>query len=224
MDIDPILEEVLEALWRKEVEGGGPGEMAAGRAGQVEKELLERGLVDADLQLTEAGRGEARMVVRRHRLAERLLADVLDVHGPGAEQTACQFEHLLHRGLEEKVCTLLGHPSHCPHGRAIPPGECCSASRGGELRLVSAMAELAPGEGGSVAYLHGEEPEKMQKLLAMGVLPGTSIRLLRRSPSFIFESGYSQFAVDEEMARGIYVRLEEAGQAAWPAARRRRRP
>jgi DtxR family Mn-dependent transcriptional regulator len=48
----------------------------------------------------------------------------------------------------------------------------------------------------------------MQKLMALGVLPGAPISLVRRSPSVVFQVGYSQFAVDEELARGIHVRLE----------------
>jgi Fe2+ transport system protein FeoA len=53
-------------------------------------------------------------------------------------------------------------------------------------------------------------PRRLQKLMAMGVLPGVAITLLRRSPSFVFEAGYSQFAVDEEIPGDIYVRLSHA--------------
>ncbi len=77
----------------------------------------------------------------------------------------------------------------------------------GDLRLVASVADLKVGQKGSIAYLHSHDQSRTQKLMAMGVCPGASLHLLQRRPSFVFQIGHSQFAVDEELARGIYIRL-----------------
>ena len=74
-------------------------------------------------------------------------------------------------------------------------------------RLVAPLTELSAGDRGTIAYLNISDPKHAQKLTAMGVLPGVPVTLLRRSPSFVFEAGYSQFAVDEHIAADIHVRL-----------------
>ncbi|MCL5951769.1 MAG: ferrous iron transport protein A [Chloroflexi bacterium] len=58
-----------------------------------------------------------------------------------------------------------------------------------------------------MAYIRMTDAGRLQKIMAMGILPGGKIRLLRRSPSFVFECGFIQFAVDEAIAADIYVRL-----------------
>jgi DtxR family Mn-dependent transcriptional regulator len=74
-------------------------------------------------------------------------------------------------------------------------------------RLIAPLIELQPNQRGHIAYIQLNDPKRLQKLMAMGVLPGVPITLLRRFPSFVFEAGYSQFAVDKEIAADIYVRL-----------------
>ena len=162
---------------------------------------------DGRLALTVNGRPKAARAVRRHRLAERLLADVLMTEESLVDEHACRLEHVLFNGLDDSICTLLGHPRFCPHGRPIPPGECCRQMRESVERLIAPLCDLQPGRRGSIAYIQMNNPKRLQKLMAMNVLPGVPITLLRRSPSFVFEAGYSQFAVDEEIAADIYVRL-----------------
>ncbi len=75
---------------------------------------------------TPEGEARARNVIRRHRLAERLFMDVLSIHDePTVESNACQFEHILSPEVTDRICTFLGHPTTCPHGSLIPPGDCC---------------------------------------------------------------------------------------------------
>jgi DtxR family Mn-dependent transcriptional regulator len=86
------------------------------------------GLIDdsgGSLTLTDTGHARARQIVRLHRLAERLLEDVLDLNRSTAEEGACKFEHCLNTDVADSICTLLGHPTTCPHGKPIPPGDCC---------------------------------------------------------------------------------------------------
>ena len=136
MELEEKAEEVLESLWiriEERREGAVPlSGLEVADPGTVEQ-LQRKGLVtvtDGSIKLTDKGRPFARNVVRRHRLAERLLVDVLGTGDRGTKDRlvhdkACKFEHLLDRGLDDSICTLLGHPKVCPHGKPIPPGKCC---------------------------------------------------------------------------------------------------
>ena len=81
---------------------------------------------DTLVLFTPRGEGRARDVIRRHRLAERLFRDTFSIADPEADTQACKFEHIISPELDEKICTFLGHPRHCPHGNPIPPGPCCN--------------------------------------------------------------------------------------------------
>jgi DtxR family Mn-dependent transcriptional regulator len=157
--------------------------------------------------LTAGGKTEAAMAIRRHRLAERLMVDVFVTEEALVEERACSMEHALFDGVDESICTLLGHPQVCPHGKPIPPGRCCQQMRSTVSRLIAPLNELKSGETGRIAYIKMNDPNRLHKLMAMGVLPGVPMRVLRNRPSHVFEAGYSQFAVDEEIASAIYIRL-----------------
>ena len=86
------------------------------------KVLEEQRLVE----LTDRGKSRARDVVRRHRLAERLFKDTFRIDDHEAHSQACKFEHIISPELDEKICSFLGHPTTCPHGNPIPPGDCCN--------------------------------------------------------------------------------------------------
>jgi DtxR family Mn-dependent transcriptional regulator len=205
-------EEALEALWIASQERDEVGLPLNALAKREADRLLKAGLIATAgewFTLTETGMPEARSVVRRHRLAERLLHDVLGARENIMHERACKFEHLLDRGLDENICTLLGHPKVCPHGKPIPPGRCCVEEQAEMKRLVSPLAQLDTGHEGKVAYVYAPEAGRLQKLMAMGILPGAPIKLIQKFPSFVFEAGHSQFAVDEQIADAIYVRLVE---------------
>ncbi len=207
-------QELLEALWVAVEEGGQPGLPLKDELADGGEELTRQGLVkqsDGLLALTPAGRSEAAQVIRRHRLAERLLVDVLSTEQALLDEQACRLEHALCDGIDDSICTLLGHPQFCPHGKAIPPGECCRQMRKSVDRLIAPLRDLQVGQRGRIAYIRMSNPQRAQKLMAMGVLPGVSVALLHRSPSYVFEAGYSQFAVDEEIAADVFVRLAQGG-------------
>jgi len=214
MEISRKAQEVLGAVWVAESEGGQARcvQHARCRGETSLRELQDLGLIKVrgeQTLLTDSGRIEARRLVRRYRLAERLLADLFATENGVTHGAACRFDHLLHEGIEEKICILLGHPSSCPHGRPIPPGKCCQESNGRVVSVVSPLEKLEPGQMGKVAYLDATQGPGLQKLLAMGILPGMRIRLIRRSPAFVFEIGNSTYAVDREIARSVKVRLDE---------------
>jgi DtxR family transcriptional regulator, Mn-dependent transcriptional regulator len=203
-------EEILESLWAELVEGGKHScDVALLRHEVALAELIKHGhveLVAGKATLSKKGRDAARDCVRRHRLAERLLVDVLNMKKSLVHEPGCLFEHILHAGLDENVCTLLGHPRLCPHGREIPEGKCCIESRRQVGKLITALPELEIGARGEVAYLQTRDAESLQKLMAMGILPRTELSLMRKSPTIVFETGKTQFAIDTELASRIFVR------------------
>jgi DtxR family Mn-dependent transcriptional regulator len=206
-------EEILEKLWMEVEEEGNLftdlEQIPLSREEAVFQELTNLALIEVKedrVYLRPEGKEVGRMVVRRFRLAERLMMDVFNIRGEAAREKACQFEHLFNKGVDTKVCTLLNHPDTSPHGKEIPPGDCCiEARRSGNLGVVP-LTELKPNEDGEIAYIQTEDNKKMQKLMAMGVLPGNRIRLIQSFPSYIFNVGFSEFAIDTNMAREIFVR------------------
>ena len=213
MKLSEKAEEVLEALWVAVEEEGqaflDPEKMAFPVDDPVYRELTGQALIEVRqgmVYFRPEGREEGKVTIRRHRLAERLMMDVLNIRGDEGEDKACQFEHLLNEGADVKVCTMLNHPATCPHGKPIPPGACCDDARAqGDLGIVP-LTEFKSGQQGEIAYIQTEDNKKMQKLMAMGVLPGNKITLVQSFPSYIFRVGYSEFAIDTNLAREIFVR------------------
>jgi DtxR family Mn-dependent transcriptional regulator len=205
-------EEILEALWiQMEEQGKKQLDLGASRDEPAIEELIRLGLIRKDLDhihLLEKGKMHAMACVRRHRLAERLLADVFDVKKKIINEVSCKFEHLLHEGLEDNVCTLLGHPKVCPHSKPIPPGKCCREKINKKLlKFLAPLSDLEVKDKGKIAYLQAKDRSQMQKLINIGAMPGVSIVLLQKFPSYVFQIGQSQFAIDKELASSIYVRL-----------------
>jgi DtxR family Mn-dependent transcriptional regulator len=210
MDISEKAQELLEQLWVNAEEEGQSGLPINGLLPDGAEELLRLGLTEQSngcLTLTQIGFPEATLAVRRHRLAERLLADVLTTEPGQVDEQACRLEHALFNDLDDSICTLLGHPTFCPHGRLIPPGECCHQMKESVSPVIAPLCRLQPGQQGRISYIQMKNPSQLQKLMAMNVLPGKPLTLLRRVPSFVFEIGYSQFAVDEELASAIFIRI-----------------
>jgi DtxR family Mn-dependent transcriptional regulator len=213
MTLSEKAEEVLEAMWiaSEEEEQGFTEIKKIGipTDDPAFQELTTKACIEIKgdrLYFRPEGRNEGENMIRRHRLAERLIMDVLNIRGEQGDSKACQFEHLLNEGVDTKVCTMLNHPATCPHGKRIPPGECCLDAKKEGRRGVVPLTELKPGEEGEIAYIQTEDSKKMQKLVAMGVLPGNGIHLLQSFPSYIFRIGYSEFAVDANMAHEIFIR------------------
>ena len=208
------LEEVLEALWTADERGSTHREDLA-RSSDVEltEELVEtlksRQLVsernDRSFAFTDAGRERARRVIRRHRLAERLVHDILAMPMTEMEANACEFEHLVADGITESICTLLGHPEQCPHGRPIPEGRCCLEARKSIESVVVSVERMSTGEEARVAYINTKSYPRLQKLTSFGITPGATVKLHQRSPAFVLECDETQVALEGALAKDIYV-------------------
>lgn len=210
------IEEILELLWISKKEKN-KRELSFNVLG-VEKnseeveELLSKKLItieEDNVMLTNEGDIKGENVVRRHRLAEKLLVDVLDLSGRTIHETACKIEHYLKEGIEDKVCTLLGHPKTCPHGNPIPAGPCCSANLKVGDKYVQPLSHLKSGQIGKIAYIQGIAQKNLQSLSSMGILPGVKITVKQTFPSCLFQIGNSEFAVDKDIAHAIFVRVEK---------------
>ncbi len=215
MKINERIEEALEILWER-LEENSRSERSNENALKQELEvsldrLVQEGLVKKTgetVRLTATGKKEAALAIRRHRLSERLFHDIIETDLTDMEEAACQVEHIVKKGTEEKICRLLGHPETCPHGKTIPPGECCRKARETKKKFVVPLTNLKPGETGIIAYIKVGDSKKLQKLMVMGVLPGNAIELDANFPSFVFSVGYSQYAVDADMAATIIVKRD----------------
>ncbi len=213
---EPNLEEVLELMWTMEEDSGRVGRdsllkrMEPPLAEDHLKTLIHEGYVkekDTRIEFTDKGKAVAKLIIRRHRLAERLLSDVLEVKGETMDSSACKFEHFLDEEVTASICALLGHPVSCPHGKAIPPGDCCEKASKEIRPVVMPLTELRAGDKAKVSYIVTKYHERLDRLSSMGLLPGVQIRLHQRQPTFVIQMGETQIAFDNAIARDIYVRL-----------------
>lgn len=207
MDKRLFQDEALEFIWELREKGEVKKE-------EVIKELENRsainemerdGLIkikDGKFYLTGEGEKRASDITRRHRLAERLFVDVLDL--TEYEADACKFEHAISPEVEEAICTFLGHPPKCPHGKPIPRGKCCSIFTQKISPLVQRLADISVGKPARVVFITGPV---MGKLSSIGLIPGAIVRLQQKSPSFVLEIEETSIAIDEDMAKGIFVRI-----------------
>ncbi len=164
--------------------------------------------VDPEGQVRSTAEGKilADRIIRRHRLAERLISDVLVVKNVDLfEASACDLEHVLTEALTDSICTLLGHPTACPHGRPIPPGACCSEKRTKLKSLIAPLDELATGAEGKIAYISTGDHERLDQLTSMGLFPGTKVKVHQRQPALVILFEETTLALDREIAREVHV-------------------
>jgi DtxR family Mn-dependent transcriptional regulator len=211
-----IDDEVLECIWVTAEERGNTNieslyeKFGKETAGVILSEMVGEKLItilDSVIQLTETGQKKAIPIIRRHRLAERLLNDVLGVSDEVFERGACQFEHFINEGITASICTLLGHPTVCPHGKDIPPGECCSRTKRKLQPVFGPLSRLRTGIKAKVIYISTGSQESVDFLSSIGVVPGLTFTVHHRKPSFVIRFGETQLALDDDITNYIYVRV-----------------
>jgi DtxR family Mn-dependent transcriptional regulator len=212
------IDELLEALYYFREEGEDAREETLAKrlddadplsllAVALQEDLLTKSAVGV-LSLSALGDARATGIVRRNRLAEVLFSQVLEVPEHEVEPNACEMEHILSTGVADSVCSFLGHPPRCPHGRAIPPGECCKTFTKSVKPIVIPMAELDVGKKGVVVFISSKREGLLARLGDLGVAPGATARLLQRYPSYVVQVNETSLALEEKIAREIYVRRE----------------
>jgi DtxR family transcriptional regulator, Mn-dependent transcriptional regulator len=199
--------------------------------GEALDDLVAKGLLtveQTELRFTADGFKRAETIVRRHRLAERLLNDVLHMGPEDVETGACEFEHLLAEEITESICILLGHPRTCPHGSPIPKGPCCEAAATEVRCAVAPLTSVPVGAWARVAYVASKDDERHHRFAHFGIAPGNKVKMHQLRPSVIVVSEGSMLAMEESIARDIFVwkgwRDEEAAPGAGGAPRGGDRP
>lgn len=200
-------DEVHETIWEiREEKGEVPYEQVLAEVGQEDRlaRMQEESLFyvkDGKIILTEDGECRARDIIRRHRLAERLFRDVLDIRE--FEDDACRMEHAISPEVEEAICTLLGHPPRCPHGKEIPRGRCCALYTQKVKPLVRSLRDAEVGKTAKVLFISAAG---MDRLASIGLVAGAVVRLQQKRPSYVVDIDETTIAIDEDIARGIFVK------------------
>ena len=221
-----MLEDCLQAVHRLEGQGrtaaleevAAFARIASATARQVLDELQARGLVQNgkpdDVSLTDEGRRQASGVLRRHRLSERLFADILGLPWDRVHDEAMRLEHALTPEAEARLATLLSHPETCPHGGPIPAADGSLAPPATRpLDRVPAGARVW------IQQIAEEEATFLRYLASLGLLPGAELCVQEAAPfggPLLVQVGDARYALGREVAAKILVR-EERG----PTGRRR---
>ncbi|MEJ2246338.1 MAG: metal-dependent transcriptional regulator [Acidobacteriota bacterium] len=206
--------EVLEAVWTLQEQGHATADKVIHSAkttvsDELLKKLQSEGFLAVDnagrIRLLEKGKNTAEQIIRRHRLAERLLCDVLAYHVDESEAAACEYEHLLAEGITNSICTLLGHPRYCPHNKPIPEGDCCRQTSRALTPIVIPCDQLQVGESAKIAYFSTREHSRLLKLSALGISPGVTLKLIQKWPACVVQCEETEIAFEPEVAQNIYV-------------------
>lgn len=212
----PTLEEYLEAIYKLTLDGAvRPARIAeamgvsAPTVTATLRRLESRGLVSrigTAVSLTEQGVEEALVIVRKHRIAERFLVDVLGLDLEAAHEEACLLEHALSDRVVGGLERLLGDPGFCPHGHPIPGadgsvGEVAGRDLGsletGESAVVTCVSET----GGRLGYLG-----------SLGIVPGARVVVEGVEPfdgPLTISIDGDRRVVAREIARQVVVRDAE---------------
>ena len=210
-------EEYLEAIYRLEKKRGFAKTMELARRLEVVpgsvtntiESLERRGLVLHEpyrgVKLTEKGRKIASNVLRKHRLAERLLTDILHLDWSEVHDAACKLEHALSPEILEPLENALGHPKTCPHGNPIP------TKRGNLFEEESKpLTDLNTGEKGVIVKVAEEKTNILKLLNNLGLTPGTHVEVEEKrsfnEPLDIRVNG-ERHTVERELAMQVHVKI-----------------
>ena len=210
------IEEILEYIWILEENNDKAGsELVSNKFGNdiadtylkfmAEQQLIN--LHNSEIVFTGPGRERAKLIIRRHRIAERLLNDVLEMRGDEFERGACQFEHFVNEEIIASICTLLGHPTVCPHGNKIPQGQCCSSAKKNLEPIISPLSSIKAGKMVKVVYITTKSHTSLDRLSGIGVIPGLELTVHQKFPSMILQYGETQLALDNDIAKNVFVRI-----------------
>lgn len=169
--------------------------------------LIEQSLARVDssgmLALTDTGRAKARALLRRHRLAERLFTDVLDLDWARAHEEADKLEHSLSSTAEAQLATTLGNPDTCPHGNPIPTAQDHTI----DSRAMS-LTDCASQTDVTIVRIGSETPAALQHLATLGLLPNVDIAIENKAPfdgPVLIRVGRAHYALGHNLAARIWV-------------------
>ena len=184
--------------------------VAPGTVTATVKKLADRGLVDhrpyRGVELTTEGRTIAVATIRRHRIVERFLSDMLGYAWNEADRLAGSFEHNLPQEVEDRLYMALDRPATCPHGFPIPEPETA------DIPILPPLYALEPGEEAVVAVPGSTDPAVVAFLDTLGLRPGVRVRVREKHPfdgPLVLEVEGEDRTVGERIARQIFVTRDE---------------
>jgi len=210
------VEEYLEAIYKLGEEGQPVALSALAErlgissvsANEMVRKLVEQKLVLYEpykgVSLTPVGQAQALAVIRRHRLWERFLTDVLGLSWDRVHEEACRLEHVTSPLVEERLAQLLGEPETCPHGHPMPTAE-------GEMAVEAGrpLAELTAGQRAIVLRVPEEDVALLRYLATLGLEPQATVQVQAVAPfqgPLTVQVGEARHVLGRELASRIVVR------------------
>jgi DtxR family Mn-dependent transcriptional regulator len=172
------------------------------------KRLAERDLLEHQpyrgVELTTEGRRAAVAAIRRHRIVERFLSDMLGYAWNEADRLAGAFEHELPQEVEERMFVAMDRPATCPHGFPIPEPDVS------HIPDMPTLYALEPGTEAVVAVPGSTDPKVVEFLDAMGLRPGVKVLIREKHPfdgPLVLSVGGEDRTISEKVASQIFVRV-----------------
>jgi DtxR family transcriptional regulator, Mn-dependent transcriptional regulator len=209
--------ELLKAVYRlgKEADGAHTGALAdalgvsPGTVTAAVKRLAEKGYLDhtpyKGVGLTTSGRRAAISAIRRHRIVERFLSDMLGYAWNEADRLAGSFEHDLPQEVEDRLFVALDRPGTCPHGFPIPEPDVS------EIPDMPRLYALEPGDVAVVAVPGSTDEEVVLFLEALGLRPGVKVEVQEKHPfdgPLVLRVAGKKRTVSEKVASQIFVKIQ----------------
>jgi DtxR family Mn-dependent transcriptional regulator len=207
-NINPLRARISERL-------GHSGPTVSQTVGRMERDGLVVVSVDRHLELTETGRRKAISVMRKHRLAERLLSDVIGLEWELVHDEACRWEHVMSEQVERRILDLLDHPTESPYGNPIPGLEALGDAATmpftkGVVNIVTLVHGAVGPQTKTIRRL-GEpaqvDPELLLQLKQAGIIPGASAAFTAVGSYVLVEvEGFDEgLELPNEVASHIFV-------------------
>lgn len=205
-DIVPLRARIAERLHQS-------GPTVSQTVARMERDGLLTVEGDRHLELTEEGRRLATRVMRKHRLAERLLTDVIGLPWELVHAEACRWEHVMSETVERRLVELLDHPTESPYGNPIPGLDELGESALGEgfMEGVEPLSAVAgPEESRVLVRRISEEMQKDEDLMGtlrrVGAVPDKTVTVATTGEGILVGSGGETAEVVLEAADHIFVR------------------
>lgn len=170
--------------------------------------LISQSLISVDatgaLALTDAGRARARALLRRHRLVERHLTDVLGLDWTRAHIEADKLEHQVSAAAEQALAEQLCDPETCPHGNPIP-----SARADAVPPPLQSLAACEAQTRATITRINTETPDALRHLATLGLLPNVEIEIENQAPfggPVMVRVGRAHYALGRDLAARIWVK------------------
>jgi DtxR family Mn-dependent transcriptional regulator len=203
--VTPLRARIAERL-------GQSGPTVSQTVARMERDGLVHVESDRHLQFTDLGRARATAVMRKHRLAERLLHDVLGLEWDQLHIEACRWEHVMSDAVERRIVAMLEKPLVCPHGNPIPGLEELGLpfGRNAEEHMLPTLAATTAQDRTVMRVERISEnlqpdDELMRHLVSSGVTPGKSITVSRVGNGYQICGASENFVIENDVAEGIFV-------------------